>query len=262
LPFDRIKRALPAPLKRRLHRSYARLRYRGDRRWCPVCGSSVAAFLPAGLEQRPDARCPICGALERHRLVTLFWQRCTELFDRAPLRVLHIAPEAALQPLFRSARELRYVTSDLFASDVSLRMDLSSIAVQSNVIDVLYCSHVLEHVPDDRRAMREMARVLKPGGWAVLQVPITADRTFEDLTLDPAERLRIFGQDDHVRRYGSDFGDRVREAGFLVATLTAERIAGSENLERLGLAPDEQLFFCVTQPNAAWEQATAWSVKT
>lgn len=255
MAVDRVKRALPPPLKRRLRRAYARLRYRGDRRSCPVCRSSVAMFLPAGLDGRPDARCPVCGALERHRLAALFWRRCTDLFSGAPYRALHIAPEAALQPLFRSTRELRYITSDLFAADVSFRTDLTSIAIQSNAIDVLYCSHVLEHVPDDRRAMREMARVLKEEGWAVLQVPITAERTFEDPTIsDPADRLRIFGQDDHVRRYGPDVADRLRDAGLLVETITAEQVVGSANLERLGLPRDEQLFFCVTRSNAAWER--------
>ena len=205
-------------MKTRLKHLLRRLLYLGRGRFCPVCGSHSRAFLPTGVDRRADARCPACGSVERHRLVVRFFRERTDLFDGRPKRVLHVAPEPVLGPLIAAAVGDGYLSADLHDPSAMERMDVTDVRHPDATFDVIYCSHVLEHVPDDRRAMREFRRVLKPGGWAVLNVPVTADATVEDPAVtDPAERLRRFGQEDHVRRYGPDYERRLTDAGFRVA---------------------------------------------
>jgi ubiquinone/menaquinone biosynthesis C-methylase UbiE len=118
-----------------------------------------------------------------------------------------------------------------------IKVDITAIQMADHTFDAIYCSHVLEHVPDDRRAMREFCRVLKPGGWAILLVPITAQKTFEDPTVvDPAERLRLFGQEDHVRRYGPDYIDRLTAAGFEALEINVSDLFSNEEARRMGIA--------------------------
>ncbi len=184
---------------------------------------------PFGLAPRPDALCPDCGSVERHRLVWLFFKHKTNLFDRSPKKMLHIAPEKALDENLRKTPALDYLTADLTDPRAMVRMDITDIPYPDNLFDVIYCSHVLEHVPDDRKAIRHLNRVLKPTGWAVFVVPIKVEKTIEDTSItDPADRRRLFGQHDHVRRYGPDFADRLAEAGFDVTTFSATDIATAE----------------------------------
>jgi SAM-dependent methyltransferase len=241
-----ILKLLPRPLRALGKRAY----YRGGARFCPVCERSVRRFLCAGNPSRPDARCPLCQSLERHRLVWRFFETHTDLFEPRRKRMLHIAPEPELEARLRCLGHLDYVTADLHDPRAMVRMDVSDIAERDGAYDVIYCSHVLEHVLDDRRAMRELCRVLKPGGWSVLNVPITAERTVEDPSItDPAERERLFGQADHVRRYGSDYIDRLRAAGFEVRAFRPEEVLGAEDMRRLAVPCREQVFFC-TRPLA------------
>jgi SAM-dependent methyltransferase len=237
----RVLRTLPEPVKaplRRARQLVLGLPYRGTGRWCPVCEQSSRRFEVFGIVPRPDAQCMQCGSLERHRLAWLHMQRRTDLFDGRPRKMLHVAPELALQRHFRRAVGRGYLTADLSRGRAMTVMDIENIQMPDASFDVIFCSHVLEHVDDDRRAMREFRRVLKPTGWAILLVPITADRTIEDATVtDPAERLRLFGQDDHVRRYGPDYVDRLREAGFTVATTRVADLATPQEAERMGLTP-------------------------
>lgn len=222
--------------------------YRGEGRYCPVCGNSSSRFRPFGLVPRDDAQCVYCGALERHRLLWLFLTRKTMLFDDAPKRLLHVAPEKCIEPRLEERFAESYVTADLFDPHVKVRMDITAIPYPDRHFDVIYCSHVLEHVEDDRQAMREFHRVLKDDGWAILLVPITAERTLEDPSIvDPEERLRVFGQEDHVRRYGPDYLDRLREAGFKVTVSTVADIVDSEEEGvRMGLtAASGDIYYCV-----------------
>jgi colanic acid/amylovoran biosynthesis glycosyltransferase len=190
-------------------------------RWrvqCPVCHGRFRRFLPAGEIPRENARCPRCDALERHRLVWLLLNRQTTAM---PLRgrMLHIAPEPCLESVLRGMPGVEYVTADLVAPGVQVWTDLTNLAFPSGAFDVILCSHVLEHVHDDRRAMAELERVLKPGGWALLHVPVDLERqqTFEDARItEPDERARVFGQWDHVRIYGRDYAARLQAAGFAV----------------------------------------------
>src|SRR5208283_4968310 len=155
-------------------------RYRGDKVECPCCNGRFTTFLPFGLKPRPNAMCPRCGALERDRVLRLYFERKTNLFT-SPLTVLHFAPEHWLQRKLRGLRNLTYTSADLYSPNAMVRMDITDIRFPAETFDAVICNHVLEHIPDDRKAMSELFRVLKVGGWAVLQVPIIEGQpeTFE-----------------------------------------------------------------------------------
>lgn len=213
-----------------------RVFYYGSGRFCPVCGNSSRRFASFGAVPRKEALCVHCGALERHRLLWLFIQEKTNLFDGAPKTMLHIAPEVSLMARFRERLGASYLTGDISAGRAMVKMDITDIQYPDESFDVIYCSHVLEHVPDDRRAMRELARVLKKDGWAILLVPMSGEKTMEDPSItDPEERTRLFGQADHVRLYGADYADRLREAGFNVEITEVKDLVGSDEAIRMGL---------------------------
>jgi SAM-dependent methyltransferase len=196
----------------------------------------------------------------------LYLTQKTNLFDGKQKKMLHVAPEPELSRLIQKADYINYLSADLFAPElmvkVMVKMDVTDIQYPDNTFDVIYCSHVLEHIPDDRKAMREFCRVLKAGGWAILQVPITANATFEDPTvISPKERERLFGQNDHVRRYGPDYKDRLIEAGFSVTVDPFVRELDSRTIKCLGLMRDEDVYLCrkeaITQANQDMEARLA-----
>jgi SAM-dependent methyltransferase len=232
-----------------LHRRWVRLRWRGHEVECPCCGREWAAFVPDW--NRPDAICPGCGSHERHRALSL------HLRDRlgageAPLRMLHFAPEHALTQRLERVPELERVTADLDAHGVDVAADITALPFDDASFDAVLCSHVLEHVEDDRAAMAELARVLRPGGWLVVLVPIDLNRThtYEDPSIvDPDERERAFWQHDHVRLYAPDIAERLRDAGLEVHV---ERPAGelpAGSVARHGLLPGELIFHCTRPPS-------------
>lgn len=220
-----------------------RLVYRGERHECPICRSRVSRLKPMG--RRPDARCPVCGSLERHRLIWLYCRKSTELFDGRPRRLLHIAPEPCLARVLKRISGLEYIRSDFAGSRTTIRLDVAAIPFQDDSFDIVLCNHVLEHVADDRRAMRELRRVLKPGGWAIMQVPIKGATTLEDPGItSPEARALHYGQDDHFRQYGLDYEQRLRDAGFVVERNSfASRYSTAER-QRYGLIEDEDLYCC------------------
>jgi SAM-dependent methyltransferase len=217
---------------------YKRVWYAGNAVACNICGTTARKF-EQGPQTQWELGCPYCYSRPRHRTAYRFFHERTDLYDGRPKRMLHVAPEPALAPKFRAITGLDYLSGDLDPAAAMVQMDITDIRYPDNSFDVIYCSHVLEHVPDDRRAMRELARVLKPGGWAVLVVPFRdALETFEDPTItDPQSRQRLFGQWDHVRWYGAaDFQRRLEEAGF---TVTVDRFAeqfSDELVRRHGLS--------------------------
>ncbi len=192
---------------------------RGDAVECPCCGGRYRRFVPYGVRpRRPHAQCPGCGAVERHRLLWLYLRERTDLLEK-PRRLLHVAPERIFEERLRTLPELRYLSADLASPRAMLRADVQRLPFADGAFDALLCHHVLEHVKDDRAAMRELRRVVRPGGWAILQSPIRSrlEATLEDPSVtDPGERERLFGQRDHVRQYGRDYADRLRAAGFEV----------------------------------------------
>lgn len=214
--------------------------------FCPVCESAVKHFIPGGRRLRPGARCPVCGSLERHRLVWLYFQHNTDFFQK-PCAFLHIAPEPPISRRLRERSDIRYVPADLHPQQQSIqRMDVTSIPYPDNCFDVIYASHVLEHIMDDRKAIHEFHRALRPGGRAVLLVPIAGTRTKEgEPTMSPLERERAFGQEDHVRSYGTDFADRLREATWSVTEDSFASTFSPEDRRRYGLRSDEHIYCCI-----------------
>lgn len=212
--------------------------YLGRGRECPICGVRRRKFLPYGyVVSRENALCPRCLSLERHRLLWLYLQRETSLFDEFSYpTILHIAPEVCLKRQFEeryaeSSHPERYITADLESPLAKMHFDVQAIPLADESVDVVICNHLLEHVEDDRKALAELRRVMKSGGWGVLLSPVDislAATIDDDGTSTPEERTRRFGQYDHRRAYGRDYPDRLREAGFRVedvdysATLSVE----------------------------------------
>jgi len=220
-------------------RTTQRLLYSGNARFCPVCNNSSRKFRNFGEEQRKDAQCIHCRALERHRLLGLFLEKKSDLFNGKDKKMLHVAPEKCLEQRFRKQLGGNYFTADLLSPRVMLKMDVTNIPCHDQAFDVIYCSHVLEHVQDDKKAIREFFRVLKTDGWAILLVPITRDKTYEDSSItDPEERHRAFGQEDHARSYGRDYIDRLRQAGFTVEINTvSDLVTDRKEILAMGLTP-------------------------
>lgn len=253
IPYDRrqasrlIKRILPAPLKRTIQ--WLIPSYRDERRlYCPICENYERRFDSFGLIPRPNAQCPNCIALERNRFAWLFLRTLTNLFDgQQKQRMLHFAPEPMFSPRLSALKHLDYVTADLLNPEAMVRVDITNIQFPDESFDILFCSHVLEHIPDDRRAMRECFRVLKRGGWAVFQVPVDSDRTIEAASIaDPQERWHFFDQFEHVRSYGPDFQDRLTEAGFLVKAIRPADIVNDP--ERYAIPSESEPLYYSKKP--------------
>lgn len=186
--------------------------------------------------------CPVCRSLHRHRLGWLFLNSPWINIRQSPRRMLHIAPES-FSALLNQIAGLDYLTADRYDRRAMVQMDICDIQYPERSFDLIYCSHVLEHVLDDRQAMREFWRVLRPGGQAVIQVPIMAETTVEDpAVVDPYQRLRLFGQFDHVRSYGKDFPQRLEQADFQVTVLYTEELAAPAEIVRQGLPPGGAIY--------------------
>jgi SAM-dependent methyltransferase len=198
---------------------FAAVFYRGNKVECPICNGRFRKFLPYGYNRvRDNVLCPKCLSLERHRLLWLYLKNRTGIFTEN-LRVLHIAPEQCFYKRLRNLKNLNYTTADLESPIADVKLDIQAMPFGENEFDVVICNHVLEHVPDDRKAMREIYRVLKSGGFALLQVPTnySMEETYEDFTItDPYEREKHFRQKDHYRLYGMDYLKRLGDAGFTV----------------------------------------------
>jgi SAM-dependent methyltransferase len=250
-----IKRAIKLP------------RYLGSRHQCPVCGIALHAFRPmwkshwravekfapihpaAALETFNFAgfTCPRCDAYDRDRLTTLYLEQVFRSFDRArTYRLLEFAPGAALHRKLKRHPFIAYRSADLSRKDVDERVDLTAMrGYADDSVDILLCSHVLEHIPDDRQAMREICRVLKPDGFAVILVPLVVgvDETHEDPSINTeALRWKYFGAADHVRQYGKrDFIDRLEAAGLQVDQLGIGHF-GAEAFRHAGIAENSVLY--------------------
>lgn len=217
-----VKRATPARVQPQLLTLYLRALapfYAGDGLVCPCCDTTLRAFPTYGVGRHTDHICPRCGSLRRHRLLILYLRERTTLFE-APNSVLHIAPEAVIQRILRAEPGIDYTSIDLASPIAMERMDITELRFADARFDAIICLHVLEHVPDDRAAMTELFRVLKPGGWAILETPLDlslAETEEDPSVVSPRERERLYGQPDHVRRYGRDYLERLADVGFSVA---------------------------------------------
>lgn len=192
--------------------------YYGNKHECPICGGKFRKLLPYGNKGAENRLCPKCLSLERHRLMWLYLTTQTNWFEQ-PLHVLHIAPEQPFIKRFKRNKNWTYVTADLESPLADVKMDIRQMPFNNDQFDLVICNHVLEHIDDDRKAMSEIFRVLKPNGKAILQVPIDYEltKTYEDPNItDPKERTIHFGQYDHVRVYGTDYPERLSDIGFRV----------------------------------------------
>lgn len=255
-----LKAIIPQKQQGKLKHLFNKVRYFGWKYKCPFCKSHVNSLLPSGFGfpvlieknvvgggNRPNAECPICFSLDRERLLYLYLQKKTNIFTE-PLRLLHVAPESQLTAIIEKHANIDYLTADLNPANVMVKMDITDINYPNNSFDAIICNHVLEHIVDDKKAMRELCRVLKPGGWGILQVPmsLSLDKTFEDASVTtPSEKEAVFGQSDHVRIYAIDYLDRLKESGFQVVQFKwwqDQQFAESNKNNKYGLLPNESVF--------------------
>jgi SAM-dependent methyltransferase len=218
-------------------------RHRGDDVWCPLCGHRYACFKDAF--NRGDAICWRCGSHERHRAIGLLLDARPELLE-GRRALLHFAPEYALA--FRLERGGHtYTTADIDPEGVDLQLDLTDLALPDDAFDAVVCSHVLEHVGDERAALGELRRITAPGGWCLVLVPLDLGRevTYEDAAITtPEGRLEAFWQPDHVRLYGRDIADRLERAGFDVETVKPEEAFPPETLRHARLNASDWMLIC------------------
>ena len=222
--FKLVLNTIPRPILIRLSyvaRPILAFLLKGDTFTDPIDGKSFKMFLPYGYgNQRNNVLSPSTLSLERHRLLWLYLNNETDFFtSKIKKNVLHFAPEQAFYKRFRNQKNIVYTTTDLFSPLADVKADICNLPFEDNQYDVILCNHVLEHIPDDTKAMQELFRVLKPGGMAILQIPqdLNREQTFADDTItDQKERAKLFGQYDHVRVYGRDYFDKLRSIGFRV----------------------------------------------
>lgn len=222
------------------------LLYKGDRFTDPIDGKSYKSFLPYGYEnQRENVLAPGTLSLERHRLLWLYLTE-TDFFSRR-IKLLHFAPEQAFYKRFTVQENLEYTTTDIESPLAMVKADICDLPFEDNAFDVILCNHVLEHIPDDQTAMKELYRVMKPGGWGIFQIPLDPNRSVsfqDDRITDPKERAKIFGQYDHVRIYGMDYFNILSVAGFEVEQILLQNKLTEAEIKRYGLDPNEILPLC------------------
>ena len=251
-----ILNLIPRPLLQRVAEwivPVVGLLYLGKGKQCPLCGCQRRKFLPYGyVTSRENALCPNCLSLERHRLLWLWLVRESDIGRGAMAlpRLLHIAPEVALMRKFRkmyASTPDRYVTADLESPLADMHFDVQQIPLEAESFDAIICNHIMEHVEDDHKALRELYRIMRRGGWGVILSPVELERekTFEDDTItDRAERTRIFGQYDHRRIYGRDYAERLREAGFEVYDIDYKNELSKAEQELYALPADHLYIVC------------------
>jgi len=243
--FKYILNLIPRPLLIRLSywvRPLIAWSLKGKNFTDPIDGKSFRTFLPYGYENpRENVLSPSTLSLERHRLLWLYLKNETNFFTQ-PHILLHFAPEQAFYKRFKKLKNIDYTTTDLNSPLADVKADICNLPFADNAFDVILCNHVLEHIPDDTKAMQELYRILKPGGWGIFQIPqdLKREKTFENNSItDKKERARIFGQYDHVRIYGRDYFDKLRSVGFTVEEVDYTRNLPKEDVERYRLAQGE-----------------------
>jgi predicted SAM-dependent methyltransferase len=272
--FKFILNTIPRPILIRLSivvRPILAFLLKGSRFTDPIDGKSFRMFLPYGYgNQRNNVLSPSTLSLERHRLLWLYLQNETDFFQpqlnsdspvtqnkriklrkdaetSSALKVLHFAPEQEFYKRFKKQTNIEYTTTDLLSPLADVKADICNLPFEDNSYDIIFCNHVLEHIPDDTKAMQELFRVLKPGGMGIFQIPQDLSRvsTFTDDTIvDQKERAKIFGQYDHVRVYGRDYFDKLRSIGFKVIEEDYTHKIAPELVEKYCLAKGEIIPVC------------------
>ena len=221
--------------------------YRGNEFTDPINGKSYRKFLPYGyVKQRDNALSPGTLSLERHRLLWLYLNNETNFFSKT-LKVLHVAPEQCFYKLFKNLKKINYTTFDLNSPLADIKGDICNLPFKGNSFDFILCNHVLEHINDDNKAMKELYRVLNKNGTAILQVPINqkSSKTLEDSSIvDKKERIEKFGQYDHIRLYGLDYFKKLESFGFKVNPLKYSKEFTEGEIIKYGLIKDEIIPVC------------------
>ncbi len=249
--FKSILNTIPRPYLIKISylvRPFLNLYYKGNTYEDPIDGKTFRKLLPYGYgKQRENALSPSTLSLERHRLLWLYLKNETDFFIK-PKKVLHIAPEQCFINRFKKLKNLDYITADLHSPIVDVKANILNLPFKDNQFDVVLCNHVLEHIEDDKKAMQELYRVLKPGGFGVFQVPqdLNLEKTYEDFSItSPEERSKHFGQYDHVRIYGKDYFDRLRQVGFTVNEIDYTKKLPNDMVKRYCLTKNEILPVCI-----------------
>lgn len=253
--FKTVLNTIPRPLLIKasyLAKPVLAILLKGNKYTDPIDGKSFSKFLPYGYEnQRENVLSPSTLSLERHRLLWLYLKNKTDFFT-SKKSVLHFAPEQAFYKRFRKLPNLNYTTTDLNSPLADVKADICNLPFKDNQYDFILCNHVLEHIPDDNKAMQELYRVLKPGGTAILQIPQDLSRatTFEDDSItDEKERAKIFGQYDHVRIYGRDYFDKLRSIGFKVIEENYTKSLTNEEIDKFRINKEEIIPVCIKPKN-------------
>ena len=232
-----------------LLRPLLKIYFKGSKFTDPIDNSKYRIFLPYGYGEniRKNALCPGTLSLERHRLLWLFLERNTTFFNDK-LKILHIAPEQPFYKKFKSIKNWDYITCDLNSPLADIKADICKLPFKKFEFDLIICNHVLEHVNNDLKAIGEIYRVLKKNGVAILQVPIdeSLSKTFEDKTIiDPKKKSELFGQYDHVRKYGKDYYDRLKSVGFKVKKIDIQKKLSEEEIKKYCLPKYEKIPFVI-----------------
>lgn len=251
-----IKKIIPNSVLEKYHRYQLyklEQQFIGSTVHCTICGSHYREFGPYGNFGRKNALCFHCGSLERHRLYWLYFNNKLKLLEKE-ISVLHFAPAKILFEKFSSLSNIKYTPCDLNTNLYNykngpevVKVNIESIPFEAESFDFILCSHVLEHVPNDKLAMSELFRVMKKGGAGIIQVPIDYKRefTYEDATItDPLERTKAFGQHDHLRMYGRDYKNKLEGVGFKVVEDNFVNTFSSDEQYRLGLSNSEFIYYC------------------
>lgn len=248
--FKLVLNTIPRPLLIRLSyiiRPVLAFFLKGNKFTDPIDGKSFKTFLPYGYgKQRNNVLSPSTLSLERHRLLWLYLKNETDFFS-AKNKVLHFAPEQAFYKRFKKMSNLEYTTTDLNSPLADVKADICNLPFEDNSYDTILCNHVLEHIPNDTKAMQELYRILKPSGMAILQIPqdLNRETTYEDDTiLDKKERAKIFGQYDHVRVYGRDYFNKLRSIGFKVDEADYTSKLNESDIKKYCLAEGEIIPVC------------------
>ncbi len=264
-----LKRIIPFPIGVKIRGFWQRIMaiyYTGSKYYCPYCKRHFRKMLKGGFDfpvikekhivgggYRINDVCPRCYSTDRDRLVFLYLKNKTDIFEKK-IKLLHIAPEGCLKALLLSYPNIEYFTGDKYSKGYQgyyydrdvIQMDITNIPYEDNKFDVIICNHVLEHITDDKAAMSELFRVLKPGGWAMLQVPISLvlDKTFEDKSItSEKDREKYFGQFDHIRIYAKDYKDKLENVGFKVTIHSPFKENWNiTDIEKYAINPEEEIY--------------------
>lgn len=243
------QKVFSAKSRLQFHFVYNKLRgplYFGNNYYCNCCDHNFRTFIPKGRIPRENAECPYCGSLERTRLLLLYLKNNTEIFTK-PLKVLHIAPEKCLFDIFINL-DIEYVDGDIDPLMATHVVDVTNIKYADNYFDIIICSHVLGHVPDEKKAISELRRVLNPNGIALIMTLIDKNNkaTFEDEEIISAsDRAANYGEPDLCRLHGLDFKDRLAESGFKVEVIDYRKFIDSEMAHKLSVGDgNRELIFC------------------